>query len=43
MQIELDVLHKIDHPHVVNYVQSFEDEKYLYIIMEYIKGDDLYK
>ena len=42
MREELNVLHKIDHPHVVKYVQSFEDEKHLYIIMEYIKGSDLF-
>ena len=38
LQEELNVLHKIDHPHVVKYVQSYQDEKYIYIIMEYIKG-----
>jgi len=43
MREELHVLHKIDHPHVVKYVQSFEDDKHLYIIMEYIKGEDLFK
>ena len=42
MQEELNVLHKIDHPNVVKYVQSYQDEKYIYIIMEYIKGQDLY-
>lgn len=42
MREELNVLHKVDHPHVVKYVQSFEDDKYLYIIMEYIQGHDLY-
>ena len=32
MREELKVLYKIDHPYIVQYVQSFEDDKYLYCI-----------
>ena len=40
---KLQVLNKIDHPNIVQYVQSFEDEKYLYCIQEYIDGKDLFE
>ena len=33
---ELKVLCDLDHSYVVQYIESFEDEKYLYIVMEYI-------
>ena len=35
---ELKVLCDLDHSYVVQYIESFEDEKYLYIVMEYIQG-----
>ena len=31
----------MDHPYVSTYVESFEDEKYIYIIMEYCSGKEL--
>mmetsp|Transcript_21804 Transcript_21804/g.33721 ORF Transcript_21804/g.33721 Transcript_21804/m.33721 type:complete len:91 (+) Transcript_21804:303-575(+) len=40
---ELNILCLIDHPYVVQYVESFEDEKYLYIVMEYCPGQELFK
>jgi len=43
MREELNVLYKVDHPYIINHIQSFEDEKYLYFVMEYCNGADLYK
>ena len=40
---ELKVLCDLDHSYVVQYIESFEDEKYLYIVMEYIQGQELFK
>ena len=28
----------LDHPNIVKYVESYEDERYMYIVMEYIKN-----
>jgi serine/threonine protein kinase len=33
----------VDHPNVVNYIESFQDDKYIYIVMEYCPGEDLLK
>jgi serine/threonine protein kinase len=41
MHEELLVLCKLDHPYVAQYIESFEDEKYLYIVMELIHGREL--
>ena len=43
MREELKVLCKIDHPYIVNYIQSFEDEKYIYLVMQLCDGIDMYK
>ena len=35
MHEELQILYKLDHPYICQYIESFEDGKYIYIIMEY--------
>ena len=33
-----------DHPNIVKYVESYEDNRYMYIVMEYVEDAiDLYK
>ena len=34
---EIAVLSSLDHENIVNYVESYEDNRYLYIVMEYIE------
>lgn len=41
MHEELLVLCKLDHPYIAQYIESFEDEKYMYIVMELIQGKEL--
>ena len=31
---EITILAQLDHPHIVNYVESYEDNRYIYIVME---------
>ena len=38
---EVKMLSQIDHPHIVNYYESYDDTKYFYIIMEYLSGGEL--
>ena len=40
---ELDTLCELDHPYIATYVESFEDKKYLYIVMEYCDGQEMFK
>ena len=40
---EIDVLKTLTHPSIVKLVDSFEDKNYVYIIMEYCPGKDLYE
>ena len=39
---ELDTLCELDHPYITTYVESFEDQKYLYIVMEYCEGQEMF-
>ena len=43
LRSELDILSNLDHPNIVKYFGEFEDEYYVHIVMEYLKGYDLYK
>jgi calcium-dependent protein kinase len=38
MEQEITVLAKLDHAYIAKYAQSFQDEKYIYIIMPLIDG-----
>jgi len=40
---EVDNLAKLDHPNVVKYYETYEDEKYIHFVMEYLQGDDLFQ
>jgi calcium-dependent protein kinase len=31
----------MDHPHIIEFYETFEDERYIHIVMEYCKGGDL--
>lgn len=39
---EVEVLKAIDHPNIIKYYDSFTDENYLYIVMEYAQKGDLH-
>ena len=39
---EIEILRSLDHPNIVKYFESYEDENYLHIVMEYIPGESLY-
>ena len=41
MEYELEILYKIDHPYVIQYIESFQDKKHKYIVMEYCDGHEL--
>lgn len=38
---EVDVLHALNHPNIVRYIESFQENGRLYIVMEYADGGDL--
>jgi calcium-dependent protein kinase len=35
---EVAVLNKLDHPNIVKYYETYNDYKYLYLVMEFVKG-----
>ena len=40
---EVDILSNMDHPNIVKYFGIFEDDLFIHIVMEYLKGQDLSK
>lgn len=43
MQEEVGILRSVDHPNIVKYFETYEDDCYIHIVMEYIPGDNLFK
>ena len=39
---EITVLNRLDHPNIVNYFETYDDKKYLYLVMEYVKGMEMF-
>lgn len=40
---EVQILARMDHPNIVKYYETYEDENYISIVMEYLQGEDLFK
>jgi len=40
---EIDLLQSLYHPNIVEFIESIEDSETVYIVMELIKGSDLYE
>ena len=43
LEREVDILRSLDHPNIVKYFETYEDEHFIHIVMEYIPGDNLFK
>jgi serine/threonine protein kinase len=39
---EITILKLCKHPHIVKYIDLYIDDKYIYIVMEYLKGAELF-
>ena len=41
--LEVSIMRKLKHPHVIKYYTSFLEDEFLYILMEYADGGDLHR
>lgn len=41
LKVEAEILKTISHPHIVEYIDSFEEKNMFYMVIEYIKGRDM--
>ena len=39
---EVSALHTLDHPNIVKYYETYNDQKYIYLVMELISGKPLF-
>jgi cGMP-dependent protein kinase len=42
IELERSILLKVDHPFIVKLVKTLKDENYIYYLMDYIKGKELF-
>ncbi len=42
MKAEINILSWLDHPNIVKYYETYENKDFLYIVMEYCPGGDLF-
>jgi serine/threonine protein kinase len=40
---EASILIKLDHPNIVKYYETYQDDSNLYLVMEYINGCELFE
>lgn len=40
---EVKIISRMDHPNIVKYYETYEDDFYIHIVMEYLQGEDLFK
>ena len=40
---EVEIMKKIDHPHIYNIFSIFEDKKTFYLISEFLEGGDFFE
>lgn len=43
LQREIENIKLVDHPNIIEVYETFEDEKYIHIVMEYCTGGDLFE
>jgi calcium-dependent protein kinase len=43
IKAEINILSSLDHPNIVKYYETYENKEFLYIVMEYCPGGDLFK
>lgn len=43
LKSEINILASLDHPNIVKYYETYESPNYLYLVMEYCKGGELFK
>ena len=39
---EVAILNKLDHPNIVKYFETYDDNKYIYLVMEFVSGQQLF-
>lgn len=39
---ELEILTQLDHPNIIRFYETYEDERYYHFVMEYCSGGELF-
>jgi len=41
LEVEIDIMKQVQHPNIVKMHDIFEDDKYIYIVMELLSGGEV--
>jgi len=41
LEVEIDIMKQVNHPNIVKMYEIYEDEKYVYIVMEMLSGGEV--
>ena len=41
LHVEVSILQKVDHPNIVKYYETYEDDRFIYLVMELCPGGEL--
>ena len=42
LMTEIRILYTVDHPNIVNYFETYDDKKYIYLVMEFVEGKEMF-
>lgn len=43
LEREIYIMRNISHPNIVEFFDYFTDDKYIYLVLEYLSGGELYQ
>lgn len=43
LEREIYIMERISHPNIVEFYDHFTDEKYIYLVLEFLSGGELYQ
>jgi len=41
LHLEVAILQKVDHPNIVKYYETYEDDRFIYLVMELCPGGEI--
>lgn len=41
LMMEIEILNKLDHPNIVKYFETYNDNKFVYLVMQFVDGQTL--
>lgn len=43
LKVELEIMKNLDHPNIIKFYETYQDEKFFHLVMEYCSGGELFE